>query len=83
MREYVESVLRRKKSIPYKPSVRGKHIESILGTCENMTKKGFNLNNTIPHSVRLVNPFIFHMKIVRNEYAFTFQNWIWATKKLV
>ncbi len=31
-REYVESVLRRKKSIPYKPYVREKHVESILGT---------------------------------------------------
>ncbi len=35
--EYVESVLRRKKMIPYKPYVRGKHVESILGTCKNMT----------------------------------------------
>jgi hypothetical protein len=42
--------------IPYKPYVCRKHAESILGTCENMTKKGFNLNNTIPHSVRLVHP---------------------------
>ena len=25
--------------IPYKPYVRGKHVESILGTRENMTKK--------------------------------------------
>jgi hypothetical protein len=32
MREYVESVLRRKKMIPYKPYVRKKHVESILGT---------------------------------------------------
>ncbi len=38
-REYVGSVLRRKKMIPYKPYVRGKHVESILGTHENMTKK--------------------------------------------
>jgi hypothetical protein len=45
-----------KKSIPYKPYVHGKHVESILGTRENMTKKVFNLNNTIPHSVRLVDP---------------------------
>jgi hypothetical protein len=30
--EYVESVLRRKKSIPYIPYVREKHVESILGT---------------------------------------------------
>jgi hypothetical protein len=37
--EYVESVLRRKKLIPYKPCVRGKHVESILGTRKNMTKK--------------------------------------------
>jgi hypothetical protein len=43
--------------ILYKPYVHGKHIESILGTCKNMTKKVFNLNNTIPHSVRLVNFF--------------------------
>jgi hypothetical protein len=39
MREYVESVLRRKKLIPYKHVVPGKHVESILGTCKNMTKK--------------------------------------------
>ncbi len=39
MREYVESVLRSKKLIPYKPYVRRKHVESILGTRENMTKK--------------------------------------------
>jgi hypothetical protein len=39
MQEYVESVLRRKKSILYKPYVRRKHVESILGTCKNMTKK--------------------------------------------
>ena len=39
MREYVESVLRRKKTIPYKPYVRKKHVESILGTCKNMTLK--------------------------------------------
>ncbi len=56
MREYIESVLRRKKLIPYKPYVRMKHVESILGTRENMNKKIFNLNNTIPHSVSLVNP---------------------------
>jgi hypothetical protein len=54
MREYIESVLRRTKSIPYKPYVRGKHVESILGTRKNMTKKVFNLNNTITHSVHLV-----------------------------
>ncbi len=45
MWEYVESVLRRKKLIPYKPYVCGKHVQSILGTCKNMTKKVFNLNN--------------------------------------
>jgi hypothetical protein len=39
MREYVESVQRRKKTIPYKPHVHGKHVESVLGTCKNMTKK--------------------------------------------
>jgi hypothetical protein len=38
-REYVESVLRRKKTIPYKPYVHGKQVESILGTRENITKK--------------------------------------------
>jgi hypothetical protein len=43
--------------IPYKPYVRGKHVESILGTRKNMNKKSIHLNNTIPHSVRLVNPF--------------------------
>ncbi len=31
-------------SIPYKTYVREKHVESILGTRENMTKKVFNLN---------------------------------------
>jgi hypothetical protein len=46
MREYIESVLRRKKMIPYKPYVSGKHVESILGTHKNMTKKVLNLNNT-------------------------------------
>jgi hypothetical protein len=30
--------------IPYKTYVREKHLESILGTCKNMTKKVFNLN---------------------------------------
>jgi hypothetical protein len=39
MQEYVESVLRRKKLIPYKPYICGKHVESILGTRKNMTKK--------------------------------------------
>jgi hypothetical protein len=39
MQVYVESVLRRKKMIPYKPYVRRKQVESILGTCKNMTKK--------------------------------------------
>ena len=46
-----------KKLIPYKPYVQGKHIESILGTCKNMLKKVFNLNNTIPNNVCLVDPF--------------------------
>jgi hypothetical protein len=68
MQEYVESVLRRKKLIPYKPYVRGKHIGSTLGTCKNMTKKVFNLNNTIPHSVRLVDPFHCGKILVRWEY---------------
>jgi hypothetical protein len=58
MREYVESVLRRKKLIPYKPYIRGKQVESILGTHRNMTKKVFNLKKSIPHSVRLVDPLI-------------------------
>ncbi len=31
-------------SIPHKTYVREKHVESILGTRENMTKKVFNLN---------------------------------------
>jgi hypothetical protein len=39
MREYVESVLRRKKLIPNIPYVRGKQVESILGTCKKMTEK--------------------------------------------
>jgi hypothetical protein len=30
--------------IPYKIYILEKHVESILGTCENMTKKVFNLN---------------------------------------
>ncbi len=30
--------------IPYKTYVQEKHVESILGTCKNMTKKVFNLN---------------------------------------
>jgi hypothetical protein len=46
-----------KKLIPYKSYVRGKHVESILRTRKNMTKKVFNLNNMIPHSARLVDPF--------------------------
>jgi hypothetical protein len=46
-----------KKMIPCKPYIRGKHVESILGTCKNMTKKVFNLNDMILHSVRLVNPY--------------------------
>ncbi len=37
-RKYIESVLRRKKLIPYKTYVRKKHVESILGTQENMTE---------------------------------------------
>jgi hypothetical protein len=45
-----------KKMIPYKPYVRGKQVESILGIRKNMTKTGFNLNNMVPHSVRLVDP---------------------------
>ncbi len=56
MQEYVESVRRRKISIPYKPYVRRKHVESILVTRKNIPKKVFNLNDTIPHSVRLVHP---------------------------
>ncbi len=43
--------------IPHKPYKRQKHVESILGTCKNMTKKVCNLNDTIPHSTRLVNPY--------------------------
>jgi hypothetical protein len=46
--------------IPYKPYVCGKRVESILGTRKNMTKIVFNLNNTIPHSVPLVDPFCQH-----------------------
>ncbi len=33
-----------KKLIPYKTYVQEKHVESILGTCNKMTKKVFNLN---------------------------------------
>ncbi len=54
--KYVESVPRRKKSIPYKLHVRRKQVESILGTWKNMTKNIFNVNNRIPHSVCLVDP---------------------------
>jgi hypothetical protein len=43
--------------ILYKPYVHGKHVESILGTRENMTKNVFNLNNMIPHSVYLFDPY--------------------------
>jgi hypothetical protein len=43
--------------MPYKTYVRKKHVESILGTCKNLTKKTFNLNNTIPHTARLVDPY--------------------------
>ena len=43
MHEYIESVLRRKKQIPYKPYVNKKHVESILGTCKNMTEKRIQL----------------------------------------
>jgi hypothetical protein len=50
--------------ISYKPYVREKHVESKLGTCKNMTKKVFNLNNTIPHSVRLVDPYL---SIIQNR----------------
>ncbi len=46
-----------KKLIPYKPYVCKKHVESILGTRESMSKKVINLNNTIPHSQCLVDPF--------------------------
>ncbi len=42
---------------PINPMYAKKHVESILGIRKNMTKKVFNLNNTIPHSVRLVDPF--------------------------
>jgi hypothetical protein len=38
-RKYIESVLRRKKLIPYKPYVREKHVESILGTFLTHEKK--------------------------------------------
>ncbi len=44
MWEYVESVLRRKKLIPYEPYVHGKHVESILGICKNMTKKSIQFD---------------------------------------
>jgi hypothetical protein len=47
-------ITKEKKMIPYKPYVHGKHVESILGTHKNMTKKIFNLITTIPHSVHLV-----------------------------
>ncbi len=58
-RKYVESVLRRKKMIPYKPYVHKKHVESILvlGTFLTHEKKLFNLNTTICDSVRVVDPY--------------------------
>jgi hypothetical protein len=52
--------------IPYKPYIRRKHVESILWTPKNMTKKVFNLNNTIPHSVHLVNPISFFLQQLLN-----------------
>ncbi len=41
MRQYVESVLRRKKMIPYKSYVREKRVESILGTLLTHEKTKF------------------------------------------
>ncbi len=46
-----------KKMIPYKPYVRKKHVELILGTFLIHEKKLFNLNTTICDSVLLVDPF--------------------------
>jgi hypothetical protein len=61
MREYVESVLRRKKLIPYKPYVREKHVESILGAFLTHEKNIYNLNTMICDSVHLVNPLTHQM----------------------
>jgi hypothetical protein len=66
MREYVEPVLRRKNWSPINPTYAKKHVESILGTRKNMTEKVFNLNNTIPHSVRLVNPIAKHVISIKH-----------------
>ena len=41
--KYVESVLRRKKLIPYKPYVRKKHVESILGTFLTHENKKYSI----------------------------------------
>jgi hypothetical protein len=43
MREYVESVLRRKKMIPYKPHVGGEQVESILGTGKKHDLKMYSI----------------------------------------
>jgi hypothetical protein len=59
-----------KKMIPYKPYIHRKHVESILGTCKNMTKKVFNLNNTIPHSVHLVDPYSHGKYAIHNKSNF-------------
>ncbi len=53
--------------IPFKPYVCRKHVESILGTCKNMTKKVFNLNNTISHSVHLVDPICMYIFVLDYE----------------
>ncbi len=45
-----------KKLIPYKPYVRKKHVESILGTFLTHEKKLFNVNTTICDSVPLADP---------------------------
>jgi hypothetical protein len=45
--------------IPYKPYVRKKHVESILGTfLTHENKNIFDLNTTISNSVHLVDPFL-------------------------
>jgi hypothetical protein len=50
-----KKILKSEKSILLKPKVHGEQVESILRTCKTH-EKIYNLNNTIPHNVHLVNP---------------------------
>jgi hypothetical protein len=44
--------------IPYKPYVRGKHVEPILGTCKNMTKKSIQFEQYDPTQCTFSPPLI-------------------------